>query len=107
MKVELIKKDATINFFDCVPQVKEIMLDAFELIYTHENVIEGDPDDFEVYYSSDEPTNTFGGAFIVSIYGSYLLHDLRVEDVVCDEETQLECTIAIYSLSKISDDANN
>jgi hypothetical protein len=104
MKIELIKKDAAINFADVEPQVKEIMLHAFDLIYTHENVMEGDPDDFETYFSSDEPTNTFGGAFIVSIYGSYLLHDLRVEDVVCDEETQIECTIAIYSLSKISDD---
>jgi len=107
MKVELIKKDAAINFADCAPQVKEIMLEAFELIYTHENVMEGDPNDFEVFYSSDEPTNDYGGAFIVSIYGSYLLHDLRVEDVVCDEENQIECTIAIYSLSKISDNANN
>jgi hypothetical protein len=107
MKIETIVTDAAINFADVEPQVKEIMLHAFEHIYTHENVMEGDPDDFEVYFSNDEPTNKFGGAFITSIYGSYLLHDLRVEDVVCDEETQIECTIAIYSLSKISDDATN
>jgi hypothetical protein len=107
MKITPIVTDAAINFADCNPQVKEIMLHAFENIYTYENVLEGDPDDFEVFYSSDEPTNDYGGAFIVSIYGSYLLHDLRVEDVVCDEENQIECTIAIYSLSKISDNANN
>jgi hypothetical protein len=104
MKVELIKKDAAINFADCYPQRKEIILDAIEHIYTYENVMQGDPEDFEVSYGSDETTNTFGGAFFTSIYGSYLLHDLRVEEVVCDEETQFECTIAFYSLSKISDD---
>jgi hypothetical protein len=104
MQVETIVTDAAMNFFDCAPQVKEIMLHAFEVIMTHENAVDGaNPEDFKVHYASDEPTNNFGGAFITSIFGSYLLHDLRVEDVVCDEEDQIECTIAIYSLSKISD----
>lgn len=107
MKIETIVTDAAINFADCTPQLKEIMLDVFNKIYTHENIIGGDPDDFQVQHSSDEPTNVFSGSFITSIYGSYLLHDLRVEEVVCDEEDQIECTIVIYSLSKIEDDATN
>jgi hypothetical protein len=100
MKVETIVTDAAINFYDCAPQIKEVMLEAFEHIYKHENVMEGDPDDFETYYGNGEPTNTFGGAFITCCYGSYLLHDLRVED-------KNACTILYYSLSKISDDVTN
>jgi hypothetical protein len=107
MKITPIVTDAAINFADCVPQVKEIMLHAFENIYTYENVLEGDPDDFEVFYSSDEPTNDYGGAFIVSIYGSYLLHDIREEQKVWWVDDPTECTILTYSLSKISDNANN
>ena len=103
MKLELIVEDAAINFADVEPQIKEIMLHAFDLIYTHENVMEGDPDDFETYYGNGEPTNTFGGAFITSCYGSYLLHDIREEQKVCDEEDKTECTILYYSLTKISD----
>ena len=104
MKVELIKKDAAINFADCVPQVKEIMLDAFDKIMTYENAVDGcDPDDFEVYYSSDEPTNNFGGAFITSIFGSYLLHDMREEQIAWYENDPTLCTVLFYSLSKISD----
>ena len=103
MKIELIKKDAAINFADVVPQVKEVMLEAFKLIMTHENAPMAEDDDFEVHHSSSEPTNNFGGTFITSCYGSYLLHDIRVEEVVCDDEDQIECTILFYSLSKISD----
>ncbi len=108
MKVELIKKDAAINFADCVPQVKEIILDAFDIIMTHENVVDGcDPEDFEVHFASGEPTNTYGGAFITSIFGSYLLHDIREEQMVWYENDPNEYTILFYSLSKLSDDANN
>ena len=103
MKITTIVTDAAINFADCEPQVKEIMLDAFEKIYTHENITDGDSDNFEVYYSNDEPTNNFGGAFITSIYGTYLLHDIRDQQVVCDEDNQFECTVLYYSLSKLSD----
>jgi hypothetical protein len=108
MKVELIKKDAAINFADCVPQVKEIMLDAFDIIMTHENVVDGcEPEDFEVHYASDEPTNTFGGCFITSIFGSYLLHDMREEQIAWYENDPNLYTVVFYSLSKISDDATN
>lgn len=108
MKLELIKKDAAINFSDCVPQVKEIMLEAFELIMEHENVVDGaDDDDFEVHFASGEPTNTFGGAFITSIFGSYLLHDIREEQIAWYENDPIECTVLFYSLSKLSDDATN
>ena len=108
MKVELIKKDAAINFADCVPQVKEIMLHAFDFIMTYENVVDGcEPDDFEVYYSSDEPTNNFGGCFITSIFGSYLLHDMREEQIAWYENDPNLYTVRFYSLSKLSDDATN
>ena len=108
MKLELIKKDAAINFADCVPQVKEVMLDAFDKIMTHENVVDGaDPDDFQVHYASDEPTNDFGGAFITSIFGSYLLHDIREEQIEWYENDPNLYTVLFYSLSKLSDDATN
>jgi hypothetical protein len=107
MKVELIKKDAAINFADCVPQVKEIMLDAFDFIMTHENAPMADPEDFEVHYASDEPTNNFGGAFITSIFGSYLLHDIREEQIAWYENDPNLYTVLFYSLSKLSDDATN
>jgi len=108
MKIELIKKDAAINFADCVPQVKEIMLDAFDIIMTHENATFGaDPDDFEVHFGSDEPTNNFGGAFITSIFGSYLLHDIREEQIEWYENDPNLYTVVFYSLSKLSDDATN
>ena len=104
MKLELIKKDAAINFADCVPQVKEIMLDVFEIISMHENVVDGaDDDDFKVHYASDEPTNTFGGAFITSIFGSYLLHDIREEQIEWYENDPNLYTVLFYSLSKITD----
>ena len=108
MKLELIKKDAAINFADCVPQVKEIMLDAYDFIMTYENVVDGcEPDDFEVYYANGEPTNTFGGAFITSIFGSYLLHDIREEQIAWYENDPNLYTVLFYSLSKLSDDATN
>jgi hypothetical protein len=105
MKVELIKKDAAMNFADVFPQVKEIMLDAFDIIMTHENVVDGaDPDDFEVHYSDGEETNSFGGCFITSIFGSYLLHDIREEQIAWYENDPTLCTVVFYSISKISDD---
>jgi hypothetical protein len=104
MKLELIKKDAAINFADCVPQVKEIMLDVFEHIMEFENAIDGaDDDDFKVMYASDEPTNTFGGAFITSIFGSYLLHDIREEQIEWYENDSNLYTVLFYSITKISD----
>ena len=105
MKLEPIVKDAAINFFDCAPQVKEVMLHAFEVIMTYENAVDGaDPEDFQVLHSMDEPTNSFGGSFVTSIFGTYLLHDIVVEQKVCDEEDQTECTVLFYSLTKISDE---
>jgi hypothetical protein len=104
MKITLIKKDAAINFADCVPQVKEIILEAFELIMTHENAVDGaDPEDFKVHFASDEPTNTYGGAFITSIFGSYLLHDIREEQIAWYENDPNLYTVLFYSLSKIED----
>ena len=107
MKLEPIVKDHPINFADCVPQVKEIILDAFDKIMKYEDAPVADPDDFEVHYASDEPTNTFGGAFITSIFGSYLLHDLREEQKVWYVDDPTECTILFYSLTKLSNDATN
>lgn len=108
MKLTPIVKEHPINFADCVPQVKEIILDAFDKIMVFEDAIDGvDPNDFEVHYASDEPTNTFGGAFITSIFGSYLLHDLREEQKVWYVDDPTECTILFYSLTKIEDNANN
>jgi hypothetical protein len=104
MKVETIVTDAAINFADCVPDIGDRLENAFEKIYLHENVTgDIDPDDFEVYYSSDEPTNNFGGAFITSIFGSYLLHDMREEQIAWYENDPTLCTVLFYSLSKISD----
>jgi len=105
MKVELIKKDAAMNFADVFPDVGDILENAFEHIITHENVVDGaDPDDFEVYYANGEPTNSYGGAFITSIFGSYLLHDMREEQIAWYENDPTLCTVVFYSLSKLSDD---
>lgn len=106
MELKTIVKDHPINFADLVPQVKEVMLDAFEKIAEYESIEDLDPDtDFDVHYSSDEPTNTFGGAFITSIFGSYLLHDLREEQIAWYENDPIECTVLFYSLTKIEDNA--
>jgi hypothetical protein len=108
MKLEPIVKDAAINFYDCVPQFKELMLDAFNHIAKYENVVDGvDAEDFEVLYASAEPTNDFFGAFITSIFGSYMMHDFREEQKVCDEDDATECNIFFYSLTKLSNDATN
>ena len=104
MKVITIATDAAINFADVIPQQKEIMLDVFKNIMDFEYAVDGvDPEDFKVQFANSEPTNNFGGAFITSCYGSYLLHDIREEQKVCDEEDKTECTILYYSLTKISD----
>lgn len=106
MKLTPIVKEHPINFADCVPQVKEIILDAFDKIMDYENAVDGvDPNDFEVHYSSDEPTNTFGGAFITSIFGSYLLHDLEERQIQWYENDPNYYTVLFYSLTKIEDDA--
>jgi hypothetical protein len=105
MKVITIVTDAAVNFADIVPTTKEIILDVFNRIFQHENVTDGNPDDFEVCYSSG-PMNG-GQAFITSKYGAHYVHNISVQEVVCDDEDQIECTIAIYSLSKLSDDATN
>jgi hypothetical protein len=101
MKVITIVTDAAMNFADCNPTSKEIILDVFNRIFQHENVTDGNPDDFEVCYSAGGLDG--GQAFITSKYGTHYVHDIRVEEVVCDDENQFECTIAIYSLSKITD----
>ena len=104
MKLELIVEDAAINFADVIPKQKEIMLDVFKNIMDFEYAVDGvDPEDFKILFANSEPSNNYGGAFITSIYGSYLLHDVREEQKVCDEEDQTECTILLYSLTKISD----
>ena len=104
MKIETIVTDSPINFADCTSNIGDILENAFEKIYLHENVTGAiDPEDFEVYYASDEPTNNFGGAFLTSIFGSYLLHDLREEQIAWYENDPTLCNVIFYSLSKISD----
>lgn len=103
MTLEKLVVDEPINFADLVPTVKEIMLDAFDKIMEYEGATAGNPEDYAVHYASDEPNNTFGGAFIITKYGSYILHDLREEQKVWYEGDDFECTILFYSLTKISD----
>jgi hypothetical protein len=104
MKITPIVENKPINFADVCPQIKEILLDAFDAIINFENItFPIDDDDFEVYYSSDELANNFGGAFIVSPFGSYLLHDLEERQIAWYEDDPTECTVLFYSLSKIED----
>ena len=110
MKIETIVTDSPINFADCTSNIGDILENAFEKIYLHENVIGAiDPEDFETYYANDyyandEPSsNNFGGAFITSCYGSYLLHDLREEQIAWYENDPTLCNVIFYSLSKITD----
>jgi len=108
MKLEPIVKDAAINFADCVPQFKELMLDAFNHIAKYENVVDGVvAEDFEVLYAMQVHPYDFFGAFITSIFGSYIMHDFREEQKVCDEDDATECNIFFYSLTKLSNDATN
>lgn len=100
MEVITIVTDAAINFADSNPTSKEIILDVFNKIFQHENVTDGNPDDFEVCYSAGGLDG--GQAFITSKYGTHYVHNISVQEVVCDEEDQIECTILFYSLSKIS-----
>lgn len=101
MKLEPIVKEAVINFGDCTPQYKEFMLDAFNKIAAYENIDSVDPNDFEVMYASTEPTNNFYGAFVTSIFGSYLLHDMRYELAALDQDETNGCIVLFYSLSKL------
>jgi hypothetical protein len=104
MQVELIKKDAAINFADVFPDINEILEDAVDKIMKHENVMDGyNPEDFKVHFGSDEPTNNFAGAFIATPFGSYLLHDIREEQIKWYVEDPNLYTVVFYSLSKISD----
>jgi len=108
MKITPIKENAAINFADCFPDVSDILENAFELIVEHENVIDGaNPEDFKVHFASDEPNNTYGGAFITSIFGSYLLHDLRERQIAWYKNDPNLYTVVFFSLSKIEDDETN
>ncbi len=102
MKIETIVQDAAVNFADLVPEAKEIMLDAFDKIYEYENTIDLNPNDFTVTDSLDESSTNFGGAFITCTHGSYLVHDLREEQIEWYEGDPNLYTVVFYSLSKIT-----
>lgn len=95
MKLELIKKDIAIHNPDGNDiAVKEILFDAFNRIMTFEEAdITADAGDFEVCFSNEEETNSFSGAFITSMFGTYLLHDMHSVS-----------TVFLYSLTKLSDE---
>jgi hypothetical protein len=100
MKVITIATDAAVNFADHNPTSKDVIEDVFNKIFQHENVTDGNYDDFEVCYSTGGLDG--GQAFITSKYGTHYVHNISVQEVVCDDEDQIECTILFYSLSKIS-----
>lgn len=103
MELTTIKQDGHINFADCVPSVKEIMLEAIEVIMDYEGATAGNAEDYAVHHSSNETNNTFGGAFIFSKYGSYILHDIREEQIQYYENDDNLYTVIFYSITKIED----
>jgi hypothetical protein len=109
MKLELIKKDVGVSFVDSLfvdwTAVEE---DVFDEIAIYENAVAvADPEDFQVTFANAEPTNNFNGAFITSMYGTYLLHDLREEKVAYNNNEEHFFPVLYYSLTKLSNDATN
>ena len=96
MKLETIVQDYPINFGDCVPSYKDIMLEATDQICIHEGDAIDLGDANEYFQIMEGRSDDFGGAFINTPKGSYILHDLR-------EETFAEgvVTYLYFSITKI------
>jgi hypothetical protein len=109
MKLELIKKDVGVSFVDNLfVNWIDVMEDVFDEIAIYEKAVDvADPEDFKVMYANAEPTNNFNGAFITSMYGTYLLHDLREEKVAYNNNEEHFFPVLYYSLTKLSEDATN
>ena len=105
MKVITIATDAAINFADCNPTSKDIILDVFNRIFQHENVTDGNPDDFEVCYSAGGLDG--GQAFITSKYGTHYVHDIREEQIASSNNEENLCSVIFYSLTKILEENKN
>lgn len=98
MNYKPIVLEKPINFGDCFPNYKDIILDVFDEIYKYEQLTEPiEPNEyFQVCTSRCETDGDFDGAFITCAAGSYMLHDLQQEQY---EDGVI--TILFYNLSKI------
>jgi hypothetical protein len=104
--LKLVKDDCSINFGDCIPSQKDILLDAFDNIWAYEEenksslgeLAESILDSFgesrnSISSNANDETNDCSFLLTAST-GSYLIHDLY-------EETRELCTIVFYSISKV------
>ncbi len=104
--LKLVKNDCCVNFGDCYPKQKDILIDAFDNIWVYEeknksalgDLAESILDTFEESRNSissnmNDETNDCSFLLTAST-GSYLIHDLY-------EETIDYFTIVYYSISKV------
>jgi len=101
-----VKNDCSVNFGDCYPSQKDILLDAFDNIWVYEEenksslgeLAESILDTFSEslnHISSNANDEINDCSFLLTAStGSYLIHDLY-------EETIDYYTIVYYSLSKV------
>ena len=102
-----VKNDCSVNFGDCFPSQKDIILDAFDNIWAYEEenksslgeLAESILDTFseslnQISSNANDETNDCSFLLTAST-GSYLIHDLY-------EETRELCTVVFYSISKVA-----
>jgi hypothetical protein len=104
--LKLVKDDCRLNFGECYPKQKDILIDAFENIWAYEEKIKSSQGEFAEsildsfdesrnYISSNANDETNDCSFLLTAStGSYLIHDLY-------EETIDYFTIVYYSISKV------
>ena len=105
--LNLVKNDCCVNFGDCYPKQKDILIDAFDNIWAYEEKIkpslgaiaESILDTFSesrnsISSNANDETNDCSFLLTAST-GSYLIHDLY-------EETRELCTVVFYSISKVA-----
>jgi hypothetical protein len=104
--LKLVKYGCRINFGDCYPKEKDIIMDAFDNIWNYEEenrsllgeFAEAILDNFceslnHISSNTSEDTNDCS-YFLTATSGSYIIHNL-------EEETEEHNTSVIYCISKV------
>ena len=104
--LKLVKDDCRINFGDCYPKEKDIIMDAFDNIWDYEEknqsllgeFAEAILDNFgeSLNHISSKTSEDMNDCsyFLTATSGSYIIHNL-------EEETQEYNTSVSYSISKV------
>ena len=105
--LKLVKNDCCVNFGDCYPKQKDILIDAFDNIWAYEEEVKSSQGELSESIldsfgesrnsiSSNANDETHDCSFLLTAStGSYLIHDLY-------EETRELCTVVFYSISKVA-----